>query len=150
MSEDTHARGTCLSFQKALGFLREAKTDGLKNLLAMTIDSDINEGGESRGSISRNCENAWGHSVYSAFERFFCLALRGHSLPFQWVGGECAGSSQRGIKWRHDRASCRNFHLVYPCHNFQGCHTQGTRGWRYSDSRRCSIQSTPDVESRCQ
>jgi hypothetical protein len=62
-----------------------------ENSLAMTIDSDTHEGGGSRGSISRNCENAWSHSLYSAFEQFFRTALRGHSLPFQWDGGKCAG-----------------------------------------------------------
>jgi hypothetical protein len=62
-----------------------------KKLLAMTIDSDTNKGGASRGTISRNCENAWNHSVYSAFERLFRAALWGEDLPFQRVGGACAG-----------------------------------------------------------
>lgn len=62
-----------------------------KKLLAMTIGSDMNEHGASRGSISRNCENTWSHSVYAAFERLSRPALRGGGLPFQRVGGECAG-----------------------------------------------------------
>jgi hypothetical protein len=66
----------------------------IKRLLAMAIDSATNKSGASRGSISRNCENAWSHSVYSAFERFFRPALRGDGLPFQRHGGECAGFAQ--------------------------------------------------------
>ena len=58
-----------------------------RNLLAMTMDSDTNRSGESPGTISRNCENAWSHSVYSAFERLSRLAVRGCGLRFQRVGG---------------------------------------------------------------
>ena len=57
----------------------------------MTIDSDTKRGGASRGSISRNCEKGWSHSVYFAFELLLRSALRGHGLPFHRVGGECAG-----------------------------------------------------------
>jgi len=56
----------------------------------MAIDSDMEEGRASRGSISRNCENDRNPSVYSDFERLFRPALRGHGLPFRRVGGECA------------------------------------------------------------
>ena len=57
----------------------------------MAIDSDTNQGGASRAAISRNYENDRNPSVYSYFERRFRSALRGHGLPFQRVGGECAG-----------------------------------------------------------
>jgi hypothetical protein len=79
-----------------------------KNLLAMAIDSDTNKGGASGGSISRNCENAWSHSVYSAFERLLRPALLGHGLPIQRVGGECAGFAQPCFGRRYDRASGRD------------------------------------------
>ncbi len=65
-----------------------------EKLLAMTIDSDTNEHGASRGSISRSCENPWSHSVYSALERLFSAALRGHDLLFQRLGGECASVAE--------------------------------------------------------
>jgi hypothetical protein len=61
-------------------------------LLAMTIDSDIKDGGASRGSISPNYENLGKNpSVYPYYERLFGPALRGYGLPFQRVGDECAG-----------------------------------------------------------
>jgi len=66
----------------------------LKMLLAMTIDSGTNQGGASRAAISRTYENDRITSVYSYFERRFRPVLLGHGLPFQRVGGECAGHSQ--------------------------------------------------------
>ena len=65
-----------------VGCCVQKKSPEQKILLAMTIDSDTNKGGASRGTISRSCENAWNHSVYSAFERVFRLAFRRHGLPF--------------------------------------------------------------------
>jgi hypothetical protein len=59
-----------------------------KNLLARVTNSDTNDGGASRGSISRNCENIRNPSVYADFERLFSPALRGHGLPIQRLGGE--------------------------------------------------------------
>jgi hypothetical protein len=61
-----------------------------KKLLAMTIDSDTNEGRRIAGSISRSYGVGENPSVYSYFERLFRPALRGDGLPFQRVGGECA------------------------------------------------------------
>jgi hypothetical protein len=49
------------------------------------------EGGASRGTISRNCENIQNPSVYANFERLFRPALRRHGLQFRWVCGKCAG-----------------------------------------------------------
>ena len=58
----------------------------------MAIDSDTNQRGESRGLIRRSYESVGKNpSVYSYFERLLRPALRGHGLPFQRVGGECAG-----------------------------------------------------------
>jgi hypothetical protein len=66
----------------------------IKKLLAMTIDSDTNEGRRIAGSISRSYESVGNPAVYRYFERLFRPALRGHGLLFQRVGGECAGHSQ--------------------------------------------------------
>jgi hypothetical protein len=62
-----------------------------KKLLAMTIDSDTNQGGASRRAISRTHENDRNPSFYSYFERFLRPALRGDGLPVQRDGGKCAG-----------------------------------------------------------
>jgi len=86
----------------------ENKWPQQKNLLAMTIDSDRKEHGASRGTISRSCENACCHSVYSALERLFRSAVRGHGLPFQRLGGECTGFAERRVGRGYDHAPCRN------------------------------------------
>jgi hypothetical protein len=75
-----------------------------KNLLAMTIDSDTNKSGASRGTISRNCENSRNPTVYAGFERFFRPALWSYGLPFQRVGGKCAGFASSRARRRYDHA----------------------------------------------
>ncbi|SRR6266498_5002585 len=63
-----------------------------KILLAMTIDSDRNSGGESRGSISRSYERVGKNPfVYHCVEWPFRPTVRGRRLPVQRVGTECAG-----------------------------------------------------------
>ena len=57
----------------------------------MTIDADTNQGDASRAAVSRTYENDRNPSVYLYFEQLFRPALRGDGLPFQRVGGECAG-----------------------------------------------------------
>src|SRR5438132_8166846 len=95
------------------------KSPEQKKLLAMTIDSDMNEHGASRGSISRNCENAWSHSVYSAFEQLFRSALRGHGPLLQRLGGERTGLRERRVKRRYDHAAGRNIQLGNWCDRYQ-------------------------------
>lgn len=57
----------------------------------MTIDSDTNCGGVSRGSIRRSYEGVGKNpSIYPYFERLFRPAVRGGGLPVRRVGGECA------------------------------------------------------------
>ena len=80
-----------------MDFLTGAGKNSLdqKKLLAMKIDSDRSDGdGASQGTISRTYENYYIHSLYSALERFFGSALWGRGLPFQRVGGECAGFAE--------------------------------------------------------
>ena len=84
-----------------------------KNLLAMKIDSDNNRGGgASRGTISRSCENGCIHSVYSALERLFRSALRGHGLLFRRLGGECTGLAERRVRRRRDHAASWHFQMA--------------------------------------
>jgi hypothetical protein len=73
-----------------------------KNLLVIKINSDIEGGGASQGTIRRTYEkNYYIHSLYSALERLFRCALRGHGLQIQWLGGKhsihsrYAGSGRR-------------------------------------------------------
>src|SRR5437870_5984750 len=61
-----------------------------KNFLAMAINSNMNAGGASRGSISRNYESCRDASAYAHFERLFRSALRGHGLSFRRDSGECS------------------------------------------------------------
>src|SRR5439155_24738320 len=65
-----------------------------KNLLAMAINSNMNAGGASRGSISRNYERYRDAFACPVFGRLFRLALRGDGLLFQRVRGECSVYSQ--------------------------------------------------------
>jgi len=61
-------------------------------LLAMTIDSDIHDGGSaSPGSISRRYESVGNPFVYPYFKRFSRTPLRGHGFRVKRVAGECAG-----------------------------------------------------------
>jgi hypothetical protein len=69
----------------------EINCQKLKILLAMTIDSDtysdtgVSQGTVSRGYVGKNL------SICLCFERLLRSALWGDGLPFQRVGGECAG-----------------------------------------------------------
>jgi hypothetical protein len=89
----------------------------------MTIDSDTNKGGASRGTISRNCENAWSHTVYSAFERLFRAALWGDDLPFRRVGGERAGVHKFSVGRRYGYDSCWDIYMVNGDYNYERDHT---------------------------
>jgi hypothetical protein len=73
--------------------LLEKEFSKLKNLLAMKIRPDTNDGGgASRGSINRSYEGVGKNpSLCPYFERPLLAAMRGHGLPFQRIGGECAG-----------------------------------------------------------
>lgn len=63
-----------------------------KKLLAMTIDSDTNDGGLSQGSISRSYECVGKNpTVYPFCERLLRVARWGNRLSFQRLGGERAG-----------------------------------------------------------
>ena len=65
---------------RSFGGCLQKKWPKQRNLLAMTIDSDMDEHGASRGTISRNCENIRNPSVYADFERLFRGARSGHKF----------------------------------------------------------------------
>jgi len=77
----------------------------------MAIDSDTNEHGVFTIAAYRSSRCDRNSSVYSDFERLFRPALRGHGLPVQRVGGECAGFAKRRVTRRYDHSSCRNICL---------------------------------------
>ena len=96
-----------------------------KNFLAMSIQSDMKAGGESLGTISRNYEGVGSPSVYPYFERLLRPVLRGHGLPFQWIGSKRTADSQHtSCRGRHHYDSSWDVQLDWHTSLDQGDHTK--------------------------